>query len=142
MKLVQSSIGTKWRESIAGDGSGHIICTFPDFVTGRFEIFVIKAASSAMTFQDVNTRGNVTVVEDIWHADHYKSHVSLGTSGNRAGVVAHVDVKPAVAGIDNEAEITFNGNDATEATIYVRPYNPDLELKWQKVSDGTSVVPS
>lgn len=141
LKLSQSNIGCVWSESSAGAGTVTLTCTFPSFLTGRFEILVQKFLDgmAAATF---TSTGSVTYVDDIWVNNAYVPYRTFGTLGTNTCVIIHCDVKPATAGVDNSLSFVCTDVSDSESTISIRPYNPDLQLKWKSVADGSDVVPS
>lgn len=142
LKLKQSNIGVRLTEVALGGQAVQLIWTFPDFLTGRFEL-IITAPHSGMSVGTNVVSGNVTDVNDIWNdsSSSYVSHIEGGTAGTSYVLVYHVDVRPATAGVENQLKIGFNSVDATGKSYIIRPYNPDLQLLWED-STGQTVVPS
>ena len=74
----------------------------------------------------------------------YVDHRVFGTTGFHGCIIAHCDVRPATAGVDNTITFACTNVSASAVEIVVRPYNPDLQLKWKTVADNSDVevVPS
>lgn len=143
LKLSQSNIGVKLTELDTGGNNVKLFFTFPDFLTGRFEL-KHESLGDAVGYTDIAVRGNVTLVEDIWDGAQYVSSIQ-GRSTNAttaSNIRIHVDVRPAVSGVDNQLEVILTSVDAFPHSIDIKPYNPDLQLIWQNVSTGAVVVPS
>ena len=86
----------------------------------------------------------VTIVNDMWVGSSYVDHRVFGTTGFHGCIIAHCDVRPATAGVDNTITFACTNVSASAVEIVVRPYNPDLQLKWKTVADDSDVevVPS
>ena len=76
MKLSQSNIGVKLSEIVGGDGNVSLKFTFPDFITGRFELIITRESDNVL-FDNRSTAGNCTFVEDIWRGAGY-CNISYG----------------------------------------------------------------
>lgn len=141
LKLSQSNIGTVWSEIAGSPGNVTLKVTFPNFLTGRFEILIKKVADD-LGVSTYTPAGNVSLVSDIWVSTQYVYALVFGSTGYHSAVVLHCDVRPATAGVDNTLTFACTGVAAGECEITVRPYNPDLQLKWKSVADGSDVVPA
>jgi len=138
LKLTQSNINTVWSESVSGTAVT-LTCTFPNFLTGRYEIQV-RHVGSKTNPSAPTVGGNVSLVSDMWAISSYLSY--WFSSGTAPVMIVHVDVSPATAGVDNTLSIEFDGIVAGATNIEVIQYNPDLVLKWKSVADDSDVVPS
>ena len=75
------------------------------------------------------------MVNDVWTGDSYNDHRVFGTTGFHVCIIAHCDVRPATAGVDNTITFPCSAVSTSAVEIVVRPYNPDLQLKWKSVAD-------
>ena len=51
-------------------------------------------------------------------------------------------MRPATAGVDNAVAIEWSSVSASSMQVSIKPYIPDLSLRWESVSTGLEVVPS
>ena len=111
--------------------------TFPDFLTGRFEI-QLQAEVGGMggTFvQSITPGGSVTLVSDMLACQNGSgttpSYATVINNTSYACCIVHVDVAPIVAGSDNTLTIVTNMNAVTSSAsnncqVIVRQINPSL----------------
>ena len=121
MKLSQSNIGVTLSEESAGPELVSLKVTFPDFLTGRFEVAVHKESDAVGGAAGI-VAGNVTFISDIWKGSSYDYKIISGSAGNSFSQIVHVDVRPATAGIDNELVLPFSSVSTSAFAFYVRPY--------------------
>lgn len=111
--------------------------TFPDFLTGRFEIQVnleIGGMAGAIV-SSIAATGSVSLVNDMLAVQNGSgtapSYMNVVQNTSFATITIHVDVAPIVAGSDNTFSITTALTGVTSsannsAQIIVRQINPSL----------------
>lgn len=142
LKLAQNNIGVKLTEFTPAAGLVNVVVTFPNFLTGRFEVQLRKYADGMGTGAHT-VAGNVSFVSDLWTGASYNNGtVNFGDAGSSACIICHVDVRPATAGVDNTLTILCSSVSASACEIIVRPYNPDIVFNQWEDSSGQTVIPS
>ena len=111
--------------------------TFPDFLTGRFEIQVnleIGGMSGSLV-SSIAATGSISLVDDMLAVSNGSgtspSYLNVVQNTSFATIVIHVDVAPIVAGSDNTLSITtalagVTSSASNNAQIIVRQINPSL----------------
>lgn len=141
LKLKQNNIGVELSETSSGSGSVNVKFTFPNFLTGVFEIIVFKQGDA--TTSGVSTyAGNVSAVDDYAIGGSYESGFAAGSLGVNSMVLRRVQVRPATAGVDNTVTLPFTAVTSGNCSVTVRRYNPDISFnQWESTIDGSTVVP-
>jgi hypothetical protein len=143
LKINTSNIGVRLSEVSPSPGTVSLTFQFPDFLTGRYELLIYRGNDAALV-NLTEFQGNCVPVRDIWTGSGYIDSRNIGENGVSSGFIQHVDVRPAVAAVNNEFTCRFANVDASDCTIYIRPYNPDnlIPPTWKRVDNGAVVVPS